>query len=90
MAATDTIGVAFLGVRRRSETHLRNVTTLNRVRVVRLIQERGAAVRIVLMRPSDRGYAWATARIEAGDSGGLETFRVLSPAGSSLTNSISV
>jgi myo-inositol 2-dehydrogenase / D-chiro-inositol 1-dehydrogenase len=156
MAATDTIGVAFLGVGRMGETHLRNVATLNGVRVVavadprreaaergralayaeaalteitqaitypgvdaiiivtptetharlietavnagkavfsekpialdlgetsrvvRLVQERGAAVQIGFMRRFDPGYARAKARIEAGELGRLETFRALS------------
>lgn len=156
MAATDTIGVAFLGVGRMGETHLRNIAGLHGVRViavadprpeaaergkalanaeaaltdvaqaitypgveaviivtptethahlietavragkavfsekpialdlgetsrvVRLVQERGAAVQIGFMRRFDPGYARAKARIEAGDLGRLETFRALS------------
>lgn len=47
-------------------------------RVVRLVQERGAAVQIGFMRRFDPGYARAKAKIAAGDLGRLETFRALS------------
>jgi myo-inositol 2-dehydrogenase/D-chiro-inositol 1-dehydrogenase len=47
-------------------------------RVVRLIQEKGAAVQIGFMRRFDPGYSRAKERIAAGELGKLETFRALS------------
>jgi myo-inositol 2-dehydrogenase/D-chiro-inositol 1-dehydrogenase len=40
MAATDTIGVAFLGVGRMGETHLRNIAGLHGVRVIAVADPR--------------------------------------------------
>ena len=45
MAATDTIGVAFLGVGRMGETHLRNIAGLHGVRVIAVADPRPEAAK---------------------------------------------
>jgi myo-inositol 2-dehydrogenase / D-chiro-inositol 1-dehydrogenase len=61
MAATDTIGVAFLGVGRMGETHLRNVAALNGVRVLAVADPRPEA--------TERGKALANAAVALTDAG---------------------
>ena len=57
--ATNTVGVAFLGVGRMGETHLRNLTGLGGVRVVAVADPNGEA--------AERGKAISNAEVALTD-----------------------